>query len=81
MAATEDGTKYVLIVILSEHIIACRTPKDKLLIALRKGQAERVVSMLEHFSEELNSNMSADSADNRLLHRAARHYRHLLFFR
>ena len=28
--------------------------------------------MLEHFSEELNSNMSADTADNRLLHRAAR---------
>ena len=57
---------------LSPVLLACRTPKDKLLIALRKGQGERVVSMLEHFSEELNSNMSADTADNRLLHRAAR---------
>ena len=57
---------------LSSVLLACRTPKDKLLIALRKGQGERVVSMLEHFSEELNSNMSADTADNRLLHRAAR---------
>ena len=57
---------------MSPVFLARRTPKDKLLIALRKGQGERVVSMLEHFSEELDPNMSADTADNRLLHRAAR---------
>ena len=49
-----------------------RTPKDKLLIALRKGQAERVSAMLDQFPEELDANMNADSADNKLLHRAAR---------
>ena len=49
-----------------------KTPKDKLLIALRKGQADKVGAMLNQFPDELEPNMSADTADNRLLHRAAR---------
>ena len=49
-----------------------RSPKDKLLVSLRRGHAERVVAMLGHHGGELHPNMSADSADNRLLHRAAR---------
>ena len=43
-----------------------------MLIALRKGQSERVSAMIDQFPEELNVNMSADTADNKLLHRAAR---------
>ena len=54
-------------------IFIFRTPKDKLLIALRKGHAERVSAMLDQFPEELEPNMSADTADNKLLHRAARY--------
>ena len=49
-----------------------RSPKDKLLVSLRRGHAERVLAMLGHHGGELHPNMSADSADNRLLHRAAR---------
>lgn len=50
-----------------------KTPKDKLLIALRKGHPERVSAMLDQFPEELEPNMSADTAENKLLHRAARY--------
>ena len=49
-----------------------RTPKEKLMVALRKGEAERVVAMIDQFPGELEPNMSADSAQNKLLHRAAR---------
>ena len=49
-----------------------KTPKDKLLIVLRKGKADRVGAMLDQFPDELEPNMSADTAENRLLHRAAR---------
>ena len=42
------------------------------MIALRKGHAERVAAMLDQFPEELDANMNADSADNKLMHRAAR---------
>ena len=50
----------------------CRSPKDRLLIALRKGEAERVVAMIDQFPGELEPNMSADTAENKLVHRAAR---------
>ena len=49
-----------------------RTPKERLLVALRKGEAERVVAMIDQFPAELEPNMSADTAENKLLHRAAR---------
>lgn len=49
-----------------------KTPKDKLLIALRKGQADRVGAMLDQFPGDLEPNMDADTAENKLLHRAAR---------
>jgi len=49
-----------------------KTPKEKLLIVLRKGKADRVAAMLDQFPEELEPDMSADTAENRLLHRAAR---------
>ena len=42
------------------------------MIALKKGEAERVVAMIDQFPEELEPNMSADTAENKLLHRAAR---------
>ena len=50
-----------------------RTPKEKLLVALRRGEAERVVAMIDQFPAELEPNMSADTAENKLLHRAARY--------
>ena len=49
-----------------------RTPKEKLMVALRKGEAERVVAMMDQFPGELEPNMSADTAQNKLIHRAAR---------
>ena len=49
-----------------------RTPKEKLMVALRKGEAERVVAMIDQFPGELEPNMSADTAQNKLIHRAAR---------
>jgi len=49
-----------------------KTPKERLLIALRKGREDRVSALLDQFPDELEPNMSADTAENRLLHRAAR---------
>jgi len=49
-----------------------KTPKERLLVALRKGQADRVSALLDQFPEELEPDMAADSAENRLVHRAAR---------
>jgi len=62
--------------------------KDALLVALRKGQADRVAHMLDQAAAssggasggggggELCPDMEADSARNGILHRAAR-YGHL----
>merc|ERR1712013_846686 len=47
-----------------------KTPKEKLLIVLRKGKADRVGAMLDQFPGELEPDMEADTAENRLLHRA-----------
>ena len=71
---TEKETKYGLYHLFFIILLLCnaRTPKEKMLIALRKGQSERVSAMIDQFPEELNVNMSADTADNKLLHRAAR---------
>jgi len=49
-----------------------KTPKERLLVALRKGQADRVSGLLDQFPDELEPDMAADTADNRLVHRAAR---------
>lgn len=49
-----------------------KTKKEKLLIAMRKGSAARVATLLDGFPEEVQPDMAADTADNRLLHRAAR---------
>jgi len=49
-----------------------KTPEEKLLIVLRKGKADRVGAMLDQFPGELEPDMAADTAENRLLHRAAR---------
>merc|ERR1711971_44209 len=49
-----------------------KTKKEKLLIALRKGEAAKVATLLDGFPEEVQPDMAADTADNRLLHRAAR---------
>ena len=43
------------------------------MVALRKGEAERVVAMMDQFPGELEPNMSADTAQNKLIHRAARY--------
>ncbi len=52
--------------------------KDALLIALRKGNAEKVGKMLDAERDsrdggDLDPNMDADSARNSILHRAARY--------
>jgi len=49
-----------------------KTKKEKLLICLRKGSAAKVATLLDGFPEEVQPDMAADTADNRLLHRAAR---------
>ncbi len=52
--------------------------KDALLVALRKGNAEKVGKMLDAERDsrdggDLDPNMDADSARNSILHRAARY--------
>ena len=49
-----------------------KSPKDRLMIALRKGQADRVGALLDQFPGDLEPDMAADTAENRLAHRAAR---------
>ena len=51
------------------------TKKDSLLIALRKGNAEKVRKIIADADgdDEIHADMAADSAMNALLHRAARY--------
>ena len=53
------------------------TKKDSLLIALRKGNAEKVRKIIADGGadgdDEIHADMAADSAMNALLHRAARY--------
>ena len=46
--------------------------KQRLLFAIRKGDHEKVGKILESQSGNMSPNAEADSAQNRLLHRAAR---------
>ena len=47
--------------------------RDALLVALRRGNAEKVRQMIIEGGEILHADMAADSAMNALLHRAARY--------
>ena len=51
--------------------------KDRLLVALRKGQAEKVASLLDSGNQDpgdpLHADLEADTALNTILHRAARY--------
>ena len=49
--------------------------KDSLLVALRKGNAEKVRRIIAEGDDdgEIHADMAADSAMNALLHRAARY--------
>ena len=47
--------------------------KKSLLIGIRDNQVERVRSLLSKHPNELSPNEEADSAKNRILHRAARY--------
>jgi len=47
--------------------------KQRLLFAIRKGDHEKVGKILESQSGKISPNAEADSAQNRLLHRAARY--------
>lgn len=49
-----------------------RSEKEALLIALRKGQADKVRHIIKS-SDTLNADTQADTAQNCLLHRAARY--------
>jgi len=51
---------------------ATKTPKERLLVALRKGRADHVAALLDQFPDDLEPDMAADTAENRLVHRAAR---------
>ena len=46
--------------------------KQMLLIAIRKGDHEKVGKIFEAHSGQISPNTEADTAQNRLLHRAAR---------
>lgn len=51
--------------------------KDRLLVALRKGQAEKVAQLLDSSNQDpaapLHADLEADTALNTILHRAARY--------
>ena len=55
-------------------------PKDQLMAAIRKGQADKVKALIEgakgnnkvSAEQRLHADMEADSAQNAVLHRAAR---------
>jgi hypothetical protein len=54
--------------------VAEMTPaKKSLLIAIRENQVDRVKSLLTKHPNDLSPNEEADSAKNRILHRAARY--------
>ena len=46
--------------------------KQRMLLAIRRGDHEKVGKILEAHSGQISPNAEADSAQNRLLHRAAR---------
>ena len=46
--------------------------KQRLLIAIRKGDHEKVGKILEAHAGQISPNAEADTAQNKLLHRAAR---------
>ena len=46
--------------------------KQRILFAIRKGDHEKVGKILEAHSGQISPNAEADTAQNRLLHRAAR---------
>jgi hypothetical protein len=58
---TLDSTEAVVPVV--------KTPKERLLVALRKGNARGVGALLDQFPAELEPDMAADTAENRLAHR------------
>ena len=47
--------------------------KQKLLLAIRKGDHDKVGKILEAHAGQISPNCEADTAQNRLLHRAARY--------
>ena len=49
------------------------TAKKSLLIAIRENKVDKVRNLLKKNSAELSADEDADSARNRLLHRAARY--------
>lgn len=57
---------------MTEGGLSSKTPKERLLIALRKGRADHVGKLLDQFPDDLEPDMAADTAENRLAHRAAR---------
>ena len=46
--------------------------KQRLLLAIRKGDHDKVGKILEAHSGQISPNAEVDTAQNRLLHRAAR---------
>ena len=46
--------------------------KQRLLLAIRKGDHDKVGKILEGHAGQISPNCEADTAQNRLLHRAAR---------
>ena len=59
----------------TETMAAKTTKKESLLIALRRGNAEKVRKIVadDDGGGEIHADMAADSAMNALLHRAARY--------
>jgi hypothetical protein len=47
--------------------------KQRLLLAIRKGDHDKVGKILEAHAGQISPNAEADTAQNRLLHRAARY--------
>ena len=47
--------------------------KQRLLLAIRKGDHDKVGKILEAHAGQISPNCEADTAQNRLLHRAARY--------
>jgi len=50
-----------------------KSPKERLLIVLRRGNADKVEALIKQFPDELNPDLDADSAENKIIHRAARY--------
>ena len=59
---------------MAEAAKASSSKRDSLLVALRKGNAEKVRRIITEGDDgEIHADMAADSAMNALLHRAARY--------